>query len=58
MEGVDGENGVLLVALGVVHDVQVNELLELQVRRRDALEHIGEEAGHVLADGHQSYGNS
>ena len=42
-EGVDGENRQVRVALGIIHDVEVHELLELEVLRVHALHNIGEE---------------
>eukprot|EP01137_Pigoraptor_chileana_P028939 Opistho-2@13440 len=42
-ERVDGKNGKVRLALGVVHQVQVYKLLELQIIRLHAVDDIGEE---------------
>mmetsp|Transcript_69392 Transcript_69392/g.201331 ORF Transcript_69392/g.201331 Transcript_69392/m.201331 type:complete len:285 (-) Transcript_69392:17-871(-) len=51
-EGVDGQDRQLRLRLGVIHDVQVHQLLQLDVVRLDAIHDICEQSGHVLADGH------
>ena len=51
-ECVDREDHELGLCLGVVYEVEVDELLLLDVLRLHVLEHVGEECGHVLADGH------
>ena len=52
-EGVYGEDGEVGVALGVIDEVEVHELFELHVGRLDAVDDVGEEHGHILADGHR-----
>ena len=51
-EGVDSQNGQVRLRLGVVHQVQVDQLLELQVVCLHAVDHIREEGADVLAHRH------
>jgi hypothetical protein len=51
-EGVDGQDGEVGLALGVVNEVQVNQLLQLQVLSLPVLHDVCEQHGHVLADRH------
>jgi hypothetical protein len=50
---VDGEDGEVGLALGVVDEVEVDELLQLDRRSLDAVDHVGEEHRDVLADRHR-----
>lgn len=49
---VHGENDELGLRLGVVHEVEVHELFLLNVFGLHVFEHVWEERGHVLANGH------
>ena len=51
-KGVHCENHELRLCLGVVHEVEVDELLLLQILRLHVFEHVGKERRDVLADGH------
>jgi hypothetical protein len=46
-EGVDGHDGKVGLRLGVVHEVQIDELLELEVIRLHAVDDVGEEGADV-----------
>ena len=52
-KGVHGEDGEVGLALGVVDQVEVHELLQLDVPRLDAVEHVGEQHRDVLTHGHR-----
>ena len=52
-EGVDRKNREVGLALGVVDQVEVHELLQLDVPRLDAVEHVGEQHRDVLTHGHR-----
>lgn len=51
-EGVDGEEGQVGVALGVVDDVEVDEFFKLYICGLDAIHHVGEKHGNIFPDGH------
>ncbi|EEQ40082.1 hypothetical protein CLUG_04209 [Clavispora lusitaniae ATCC 42720] len=51
---VDGQDTQLRVQLGVVHQVQVDQLLSLNVVRGDVFQHVGEKRRNVFAHGHGS----
>lgn len=51
-KSVDSQNGQVRIALSIIHDIEVHQLLELEILRVHALDHIGEEHGHVLSDRH------
>lgn len=51
-EGVDSHDGHVWLRLCIVHEVQVNQLLQLEVVGLHAVDDIWEEGRHVLADGH------
>ena len=53
-KGVHGQDGEVGLALGVVDQVEVHELLQLDVARLDAVEHVSEQHRDVLAHGHRS----
>lgn len=42
-KGVDGHDGHVGLTLGIVHQVQVHQLLQLQVVRLHTVHHVGEE---------------
>lgn len=44
LERVDRQQREVRLVAGVAHEVHVDELLELEVRHRDVLHHVGEEA--------------
>jgi len=51
-EGVDSEYGEVGLRLGVVHEVEVDQFLELQVVSLHAVHHIGEQgAGETRSEG-------
>mmetsp|Transcript_15997 Transcript_15997/g.41525 ORF Transcript_15997/g.41525 Transcript_15997/m.41525 type:complete len:1014 (+) Transcript_15997:689-3730(+) len=52
-KGVDGENAEVRLRLGVVDEVQVHQLLELQVLRLHAVHQVREQHAHVLAHRHE-----
>ncbi len=51
-ERVDGEDDELRLRLGVVHEVEVDELLLFEVFGLHVFEHVWKETADVLADGH------
>ena len=51
-EGVDGQEGELGLGLGVVDQIQVDQFFQFDVAGLDAVEDVGEEHGHIFADGH------
>jgi hypothetical protein len=51
-ERVHGEDDELRLRLCIVHEVEVDEFLLLQVFSLHVLENIGEETGDILSDGH------
>ncbi len=53
-EGVDGKDGSLGLCLGVVHNVEIHELLQLQVGGADALHNVREQLRYILAHRHGS----
>ena len=53
-EGVDRKNREVGLALGVVDQIQVDQLLQLDVLGLDTVHNVGEEHGHVLAHSHRS----
>ena len=53
-KGVDGQDAKLWVGLGVVHEVEIDQLLLLQVVCLHVLDHVGEQRADILANGHGS----
>lgn len=53
-ECVDSQDGQVWLRLGVVHEIQVDQLLELQVVGLHAVDHIGKQGAHILAYCHAS----
>jgi hypothetical protein len=51
-EGVDGEDGEVGLALGVVDEVEVDQLFELQVLGLPVFHHVRQQHAHVLAHRH------
>ena len=51
-KGVDCHDGHVWLRLGVVHQVQVHQLLQFLVVRLHAVDHIGEQRRNVLAHRH------
>jgi hypothetical protein len=51
-ERVDGHNRHVRLRLGVVHQVQVDQLLQLQIVGLHAVDHVREQGRHVLAHRH------
>lgn len=51
-ERVDGHDGHIGLRLGVVHQVQIDQLLQLEVVRLHAVDDVREERGNVLANRH------
>jgi hypothetical protein len=51
-ERVDGQQCQLRLALGVIDEIQVHQLLQFDVPRLDAVQHVREQARHVLPHGH------
>lgn len=54
-EGVDGHDGHVGLALGVVHQVEVDQLLQLQVVRLHAVHHVREQRAAQRQDGRLSH---
>jgi len=52
LKGVDGHDGEVGFAFGVVDDVKVDKLFQLNACRLHAFDHVGEERRNVFADGH------
>lgn len=51
-ERVDGHDGHIGLRLGVVHQVQIDQLLQLEIVRLHAVDDVREERGNVLANRH------
>lgn len=51
-ERVDGHDGHIGLRFGVVHQIQIDQLLELQVVRLHAVDDVRKECGNVLANRH------
>ena len=51
-EGVDGHDGHVRLTLGVVHQVEINQLLQFEVVRLHAVRDIRKESANIFANGH------
>ncbi|GIL87928.1 hypothetical protein Vretifemale_15975 [Volvox reticuliferus] len=51
-ERVDSHNRQVRLGLCIVDEVKVDKLLQLQVIRLHAVDHVGEEHRHILSHGH------